>query len=64
MLEIHPQNCHFRHFSARPERLAGGKAGSRNTLQRHEIGHDPRRAGPSQNRVGNGGTRNCHTDFR
>jgi len=66
MLEIHPQNCHFRHFSARPAWLAGGKAGSATgcSVMRSEM-IPARGTGPGHPKTEWVWVhRNCHTDFR
>ena len=54
MLEKHPKNCHFRHFSGTSGAACRREGSLGKALQHHEIGHDPCSAGPSQNRVGIG----------
>src|SRR5947209_5715800 len=63
MLEIHSQNCHFRHFSGSSARLPGGKAHSATHCS--IMGSDMTRARPGRPRSEWVWVhRNCHTEFR
>jgi hypothetical protein len=63
MLEIHPENCHFCHFSGPPARLPGGTA--RSARRCSIMRSDMTSAGPRHPKTEWVWVhRNCHTDFR